>query len=280
MKSILIATDLSARSDRALQRAIALADEFSATLEVVHVIDDDYPEPIRRRNEEAALGAIDACLTATTGGKTVNARPKVIHGRDYEAVIRRADEISADLIVLGIHRHSDRATFRGATAERIIRFGRRPVLMVKDPCTGPFRRVIVPADLSENSRAALRLAARLAPKGQIHVIHATHAPFTGFLGRATLRQIVADEQAMCTASLRNDIERLSADLGEAAPRFDIIMKEGPVEQVVRECAAQLSPDLIALGAHSRSGIAYAIIGSMAEGLLLNAPTDILIARSS
>jgi len=40
MKKLLMATDLSARSDRALQRALALAHQLGATLEVVHTVND------------------------------------------------------------------------------------------------------------------------------------------------------------------------------------------------------------------------------------------------
>ena len=59
MKRILVATDLSGRSDRALQRAVALAREFGAELAVVHVIDESLPARVLARHEEAAKSAIE-----------------------------------------------------------------------------------------------------------------------------------------------------------------------------------------------------------------------------
>jgi len=43
MKKFLMATDLSARSDRAVERAVALARELGAKLKIVHVVDEDLP---------------------------------------------------------------------------------------------------------------------------------------------------------------------------------------------------------------------------------------------
>ena len=58
MKKLLMATDLSARSDRALQRALALAREHKAELEVVHVVEDSLPEAIAQRHEDLARATI------------------------------------------------------------------------------------------------------------------------------------------------------------------------------------------------------------------------------
>lgn len=46
MKTIMVATDFSERSDRALRRATLLARQFEATMLLVHVVDDDQPRRI------------------------------------------------------------------------------------------------------------------------------------------------------------------------------------------------------------------------------------------
>jgi hypothetical protein len=45
--------------------------------------------------------------------------------------------------------------------ERVIRFGHRPVLVVKDVVAGAYRRAIVAADASSHSDAAIEAAAQL-----------------------------------------------------------------------------------------------------------------------
>ena len=54
MKSILMATDFSARSDRAFDRALTLVRHHRANLHVVHIVDGGLPESISLNQKEAA----------------------------------------------------------------------------------------------------------------------------------------------------------------------------------------------------------------------------------
>ena len=58
MKKIMLATDFSERSDRALRRATLLARQFGASLSVVHVVDDDQPSRIVESERNAASGLL------------------------------------------------------------------------------------------------------------------------------------------------------------------------------------------------------------------------------
>lgn len=280
MKKLLMATDLSGRSDRALQRAIALADEHGAELKIVHVVDDTLPQAIIERQEETAKSAIEAQIASLSMPQSLNYSMQVIRGQDYSDILRCAEELGAELIILGIHRHATREMFRGTTAERVIRVGSWPTLVVKEPVTGPYKRVIVPSDLSVHSRHALLLACELAPKGEIYLVHATHAPFKGLLGRDTLRGIVRHEQHQFDAMLKRDIEHLTGQLGAAAPRFETVLEEGDVRQVIRAAVERIKPDLLAVGTHGRTGIGYAMLGNVAEDLLADAPVDVLAVKAS
>lgn len=125
MKQILLATDLSARSDRALQRAARLAKQLGATLEVVHVVDDALPPALGDQHAAAAgtlITQIVASLSQSTG---IQPRVEVVRGYPYDAILQRAEAIDADLIVLGITRYQAYELFHGTTAERIV--GVRPV---------------------------------------------------------------------------------------------------------------------------------------------------------
>ena len=46
MKHILVATDLTARSDRAIERAFSLARETGAELTILHAVDDELPASV------------------------------------------------------------------------------------------------------------------------------------------------------------------------------------------------------------------------------------------
>jgi len=86
MKRILMATDLSARSDRALQRAVMLAHEFAAQLKIVHVVDESLLEAITLQQEAAARAAIAAQVAALPLATGLSISQEVIRGFDYGAV--------------------------------------------------------------------------------------------------------------------------------------------------------------------------------------------------
>jgi nucleotide-binding universal stress UspA family protein len=280
MRKILLATDLSVRCDRALQRAVSLAGELGAELEVIHVVDESLIEGITRQHEAAAKATIEQQIGALPEAKDLTISREVVRGLDCCEIIRRAEEDGFDLVVLGIHRHKTRQMFQGTTAERVVRYGARPVLVVKDAVSGPYRRALVAADLSTHAHAAMGMAARLAPRGAVYLVHAAHRPFTAFLGRDTQNQLISEERARITAALENSISKMSSELGDAAPRFEVVLREGEVRRVIREQVADLKPDVVAVGTHGRTGIAHAIIGSIAEDLLADAPVDVVAVKAA
>ncbi len=280
MKKILMATDLSARSDRALHRALMLARENGAKLEIVHVVDESLMESIKLQQQMAAKVAIEQQIGALPLAGNLPLSLEIVCGLDWSEIVCRAEEHRFDLIVLGIHRHKTRQMFQGTTAERVIRYGARPVLVVKDAVSGPYRRAVVAADLSTHANAAMGLAARLTPSGLVHLVHAAHRPFAAFLGRDTQNQLIGEERARITAALEASMNQLSRELAGAAPRFEVVLREGEARRVIREQVANLKPDLLAVGTHGRTGVAHAIIGSIAEDLLADAPVDVVAVKAA
>jgi len=204
----------------------------------------------------------------------------VIRGLDFADILQAATDFGVDLVVLGIHRHATREMFQGTTAERIIRHGMQPVLVVKDAVLASYRKALVPVDLSPHAQAAIKMAAGMVPKGEVHLVHAAHRPFAAFLGRDTQNQLIRDERARISGELTRQIEALSASLGDAAPRFTTVLREGDIRRVIREQVSTIQPDLLVVGTHGRTGVAHAIVGSVAEDLLADAPVDVLAVKAA
>ena len=135
LRQILLATDLSARCDRAFDRAVLLAREAGARLTIATALErspDDLVEleaqPRWRRND----GLADARrqIRDDLEGKGVDARIVVRRARAGELITRMARENSYDLIVTGIarstgpYKNDSRIDGRGR-AERACRSGSR-----------------------------------------------------------------------------------------------------------------------------------------------------------
>lgn len=275
---ILAATDLSARSDRAVERAMLLAKQTGAAVTILHVVDGELPGRLADRQGDEARALIADHVASLPGGKTVACDIRIVFGKDYCDILEVAEKLPADLIVLGIHRNETREFFRGTTAERAIRGAIAPVLLVKARAHAAYHRAIVAVDFSECSRRTMEFAARLLPDGEFHLVHAFDTPYKAFLsGEAIRREVSKHHQEQMEQFVKEDCAALQSVV-PATARLAQVLRQGTVRQVVEEQVERLKPDLLIVGTHGRGGIAHAILGSVAEDLLSRPPCDVLAVR--
>ncbi|HXG49649.1 MAG TPA: universal stress protein [Methylomirabilota bacterium] len=140
LRQILVPTDFSAPSTKALHYALALAEQAGATLSLVHVLAlPSWPEfGYARMAIKSAQGRRTAqerlqTLRAGLGdrGDRVGAW-RVRSGNPFREIIAEAEESRADLIVVATHGHTGLAHFLlGGTTEKIVRHAGCPVLVVR-----------------------------------------------------------------------------------------------------------------------------------------------------
>lgn len=120
---VLVATDLGSRSDAAISRAHAIAQGLGAQLLLAHVVDlAKSARAVGRRRTRARLALdVQSSELARLGSEV---QTSVRTGRPHEVIADLAIEWDADLVVLGPYRRSFGDSFRGTTAERVIRRAR------------------------------------------------------------------------------------------------------------------------------------------------------------
>ncbi|HEX7708819.1 MAG TPA: universal stress protein [Thermoanaerobaculia bacterium] len=108
-----------------LRTAAFLANAFGAKLVIIHVIERDAVETAADSADKIRQW-IDPEVQAL-----VSYRPLIVAGGAAERVLDSAEELGADLLVVGAqHRIFRDATVIGTTTERLIRFSSCPVLVV------------------------------------------------------------------------------------------------------------------------------------------------------
>lgn len=279
MKSFLVATDFSERSDRAIRRATLLARTLDAALLLVHVVDDDQSRRIVKAEQQAADQLLAEQARSLREVDGLRCEFRVALGDPFEGIARSAREVNADLLVIGPHRRRPlRGVFIGTTAERTIRASDRPVLMAKATPAGPYRRGLVATDLSACSGGALRAvrALGLSQHLNLSVIHVFGALTTWAHARAALpedriKDSLDDEEESAAAALAAFVAKHGLD-----PMPQILEPEtAPVADVICTAARNISADLLVVGTQGRTGIAKALLGSVTEELLRIADRDVL-----
>ncbi|TQV76117.1 universal stress protein [Denitrobaculum tricleocarpae] len=281
MKKIVMATDLSARSDRALDRAVMLACDHGAELTVVHVIDEGLPASFADAQRDTAMGIIREQIHRILLDSGLNIAIEIVFGRAYVDILEVSERLEADLLVLGVHREDAfKDMFRGTTAERVIRAGNTPILLVKDRVNAAYDKIIVGVDFSVYSRRAIEFAVQFSPESAFHLVHAYDIPFKGFLyGPDTGREVTKQHQIEFEAMIDQEMATFVASLDSKAPTLHYAMQEGTVREVIDREVQRLKPGLLVIGTHGRTGVAHALLGSVAEDLLRTPPCDVLAVKA-
>lgn len=280
MDSILAATDGGPSGRRAVVRAASIARETGAELHAVHVIDPDL-EPTTTSSTPSSTPNRVAETELRRHLARIHPRPElhVGHGSTFVEIMRLARSLDVDLIVAGAHRSAGvRRFFIGTTAGRLARHGDRPLLLVRRPVRGPYRRVLVGVDASPASSDAVVTARAIAPAATI-----IPAMVYRVVGESKLRH-VADETAI--AELRAEVIRhRSEELADflAAHARDTVtdeplLKIGDPNERLPELPSEHHCDLIVVGTHGRTGLRYTLLGSVAEHVLRDTDRDVLLAR--
>lgn len=140
IRRILVPTDMSECSDRAVAYAAELAADLSAEVVLVHIIrKGGYPAEtalasrhfpnLKDEMQKASEQHLDGL--AEKYGSVIGAK-LVEYGTPYAAILRAAEREKADLIVIGTHGHGVIAqAVLGSTAERVVRQASVPVITIK-----------------------------------------------------------------------------------------------------------------------------------------------------
>jgi len=133
---ILLATDLTDRSERALHRAVQVCQDGKAeSLTLLHVVAVGLP-PILTDQQISGAETFLAGKVAELHALGLETPTNVVvrTGDPVSTVIAEGITVKADLILVGAPGKPPYAqTLVGTTAERVIRFGACPVLLVNQP---------------------------------------------------------------------------------------------------------------------------------------------------
>ena len=145
-KRILVPTDFSKYSDRALKTAVEIATRYKSKIYLFHVITEviyqcgiDYClsdadlQHIEKVSLETATDNLQAEVRKVhKSGSVVDIVFDIARGRPYEMILKEQRKKKIDLIVIASHgRTGIMRHLMGSVAERVLKNARCPVLLVK-----------------------------------------------------------------------------------------------------------------------------------------------------
>lgn len=139
-RTLLVALDTSPRAPGVLAEGIDLAQKLGGKLVLVRAIGIPHeipaealtasPSGVPEILERIAKAELDEQARAVPEGFL--AKKLVVMGVPWEVICREADEVNADLIVIGSHGYSGIDRLLGTTASRVVNHSQRSVLVVRN----------------------------------------------------------------------------------------------------------------------------------------------------
>ena len=149
LSKILVTLDGSKQSEAVIPCIEELASKLKADVTLLQVVAPDYHisttgEPEYGVYAEKHAETIQALareylenIAAQLKQRGVNAKPEVMFGTAAETIIKFADAIAADMVALSTHGRSGVSRWAlGSVAERVLRAGDTPLLLVRTPGAG------------------------------------------------------------------------------------------------------------------------------------------------
>jgi len=271
LKSVLIATDFSAASEKALRHALAIARYSGARFYLMHVVSSLGhtilgPDPIAQSTTLALrdLTLLERELIASGALREMHHHAMVCDGdiwRELQRVIARE---RIDLVVVGTHGRSGfKKLMLGSVAEQVFRNARCLVLTV-GPCSPPDARMVpsgaprpllFPTDFSEASVRALPYALSIAEKrrARLVLLHMlSPAPHVeGY--RWYTPADVGEMQREAQATARQHLRELAGHANFAVEPAFIANLGEPAEGILK-VASEVHAEAIVMGLRRRSHV--------------------------
>jgi universal stress protein E len=217
------------------------------------------------------------------------------HSPRYEAILAKAEEIDADLIVRAVRKRSrfDRLFF-APTDWELIRRAPQLLWLVKktmDPLASGLR-VLAAVDPSHPEEKKAGLDAKLVAiasgltrlfGGSTHILHAYQpgamvAPIAAAThhGAVPALQLSSELTSELEKHRRMELSKLSEASGIPEDRVHLVADS--TRHALEELVEQLEIDVVVAGAVARGRLERLLIGNTAEAILDDVPCDVVVAK--
>ncbi len=202
---------------------------------------------------------------------------RIVEGKPAEAILAAADDMKADLIVMGARGMGQlREHVIGSVSHRVMSHASCPVFAIKSPIRH-LQRMLVPIADEEDGQGVVDFLSKnpFRERPEVTVVHVV--PFS---------EPIWPVGAMIPEGFRKDMMSYGKEITNK-----VVEKLGPLGYTARGLAVLGSPasaiaqeasasecDLILMRSHARAGISRFLLGSVSHGVVHHTGCSILILR--
>lgn len=282
--TVIVPLDGSELAAQVLPYAQAIAEKSNVPLQLLWVVAEDGPASAKEEAQTYLHQQAEAIGT--------RAQISIRMGQPAEQIIKAADEEKSPLIVMATHGRSGLSRlFSGSVAERVVSESGAPVFLIRHETKGRqdglIHTIAVPLDGSVYAEAALPYAKELARDFDAELLLVRVAE-TAQVYSMMSPEPVGGASAEAINEVTEQLVSETRDYLEAtatavrAEGFNVKTEalEGfPADQLMA-LEREMAVNVIVMATHGRSGLGRIVFGSVADRILKNGTTPILMIKPS
>lgn len=284
-EKIIVGYDDSEFSSAALCEAAGWIRRHGGTAVLAHAVffsEEEFASLPDQREQRFKLGR-NMCSAARDSmseelGLNGNLLAFVCEGEAHEVLVDMARAKNADLIALGTHgRKGIKKIFMGSVTSRVLQSSPCDVLIVRKAgdCDARYRSILLSYDGSQHSKKALAKACDIAKMEGSEITTLYVVPRYEEMVEFISSSIIKENIALDARKILSEASGIAAELGVTVKTE---IADGNEADKIVETARRLRSDLIIRGTHGWLGFNKAIMGSVIENVIVNAPCPILAVR--
>jgi len=282
ISTVIVPLDGSELAAQALPYAQAIAEKSNTPIQLVWVVAEDAQTSVKNEaqsylHEQAkALGD--------------RAEISIRMGNPNEQIVKAADEATEPIIVMTTHGRSGFSRlFHGSVAEHVVRESQAPVLLIRDETKerqdGLVRTIAVSLDGSVYAEAALPYAKEMAVAFDAEILLVRVAETSqvyGMMGTEPVGPASAEAFNEITEQLTKEAQDYLEATAERLRQDGFTVRaetlEGFAADQLMALERDMPVDVFVMATHGRSGLGRIVFGSVADRLLKQGTTPILMIK--
>jgi nucleotide-binding universal stress UspA family protein len=295
VRRILCPVDFGATTEAGLAPATSIATEYGGELILLHVLNFpfaqiealppgfDVESYYQAMADEAGVHLAD--LIDVDAADFMQVTTQVERGVPYQEIARVCAEEAIDLVVIPTHgRHGLGRLIMGSTAEKVVRMVDCPVLTVHAGDAPAFKpkTVLCATDFSDTADDSLRAALDMAERYEANLILLHVVTLWEYdPGNPSWRfpALPEEYEGSILAGPAQQLQTRAERATEGTVNVETMLLRGhdPAEEIVR-VASDVGADLVVMGTHGHTGIAHALLGSVAGKVIRSFTGPVLTVR--
>lgn len=280
IKKIVVGYDFSEIAKQTLLKALELADQFQASLTVVHAISPEIASPFVPAVELDLQKIVEENLkqqlvefVKKSGHRVQDITTHVLQGLPHMCLIEQASAQNADLIVVGSHSRSVVGRFfLGSQALKVVRHAPMAVYVNHDMPNRVVQKILVPVDENEISELAIPEAKIFAQiyNASLQLVHVLNLPVYDYLDSQNL---LLEAKKECQKYLVNLCRTHAITLPP------LILEGNPAHSIHKHIVSDTQIGMVVLATHARKGLDRFLMGSVADHIVQQGPVPVVSIRS-